>query len=120
MKKLLKIIATSVLSVLACATLFACVPSNIEKAEKKMAKEGYDVKDIGKLGDGCVGGISARKADLQDGIDFLIAYLFESNDDAKDFLADWEELVGNESGTAIRDGKWVYAGTEDAIEDFED
>jgi ABC-type oligopeptide transport system substrate-binding subunit len=38
MKKMLKIIATTALSVLACATLFACVPSNMEKAKTKMKK----------------------------------------------------------------------------------
>ena len=118
MKKILKRIALVVTAGALCATLFACVPSDIAKAKEKMAREGYTVIELPENFDGCVGGISATKVDFQDGADNLTAYLFESISDAKDFLADWDEKVGE--GTAIRDGKWVYTGTEDAIEDFND
>ena len=118
MKKILKRIGLVLAIGVFCVTLFACVPSDIAKAKEKMAKEGYTVVEIPENFDGCVGGISATKVDFQDGADNLTAYLFESVDDAKDFLADWDETVGQ--GTAVRDGKWVYAGTEDAIEDFTD
>jgi hypothetical protein len=36
-----------------------------------------------------------------------------------DFMESLENLVGKEY-SPVQDGKWVYAGTEDAIEDFTD
>ena len=113
MKKTFKIIATTALSVLACATLFACVPSNIEKAEKKMKKEGYTVESYeDKNAEGLVGGFMAiKKGDFIE-VDTLYALYFDDKDSAKDFYEDLNK--------GVQKGKWVYWGDEDAMEDFED
>ncbi len=116
MKKMFKIIATTALSVLACATLFACVPSNMEKAKDKMKKEGYTITAYEGEGtdaiDGLVGGFIATKAGSWTEVDTLTALLFDDKDSAKDFYEDLNK--------GIQKGKWVYYGSEDAMEDFED
>lgn len=113
MKKMFKIIATTALSVLACATLFACVPSNMEKAKTKMKKEGYTIAAYeDKEAEGLVGGfIATKKGDFIE-LDTLTALLFDDKDSAKDFYEDLNK--------GVQKGKWVYWGDEDAMEDFED
>ena len=105
----------AVLAAIACVGCVACVPSNMEKAEKKMKKEGYTViAYTDEEAEGLVGGFNATKMDEWE-LDNLTALLFESRKEAKDFYNDM-----NNKGNAIQEGKWVYWGTEDAIEDFED
>ncbi len=105
-----------ILATLACLFLFACTPSSVEKAEDKMKKEGYTVLAYSdKEADGLVGGFTATKAEGILDVDNITALLFKTKDDAKKFM---EEIDDNSK--AIRDGKWVYWGTEDAIEDFTD
>ena len=123
MKKILKRIALVVTAGALCAMLFACAPSNVSKAEEKMAKQGYTVTDInasilGLLFDGVEGGIMAVDNEGES----IVAVRFESVDDAKDAFKDWDDLLSKlgKEGTAVRDGKWVYSGTGDAIEDFTD
>ena len=43
MKKFIKIVSMAILSMIATAALFACVPSNMEKAKEKMKREGYEI-----------------------------------------------------------------------------
>ena len=115
MKKTFKIIATTALSVLACATLFACVPSNIEKAEKKMKKEGYKITELPETflsPDGFENGFVATKIGSFTEKDGLTVILFDDKDSAKKYYEDLNQ--------GVQKGKWVYYGTEDAIEDFED
>ena len=101
----------ALLATLACLTLFACAPSNVEKAEKKMEKAGYTVKAYeDKEAEGAVGGFVATK-----GInlfDSITAVLFDNKDDAKAFAEAMSAL------NAVQDGKWVYFGSEAAIEAF--
>ena len=127
MKKALKKIFLALAMTMTLFALVACVPSSVEKAKKKMAKEGYtvlsideDVLDALDI-DGAVGGINATKRDGLS-IDSLIAVRFASVKDAKAAIADWDALMNRfgAKGTAIRDGKWVYSGSEDGIEDFTD
>lgn len=109
-----KIICT-ILMALTCLCLFACTPSSVEKAKDKMKKEGYTVLAYSdKEAEGLIGGLNATKMDGLD-VDNITALLFETTKDAKKFMA---ELA--DSSKAIRDGKWVYWGTEDAIDDFTD
>ena len=125
MKKFLRWIALGALSVLTCAMLFACTPSNLEKAESKMEDAGYKVETTTEnLNiDGCVGMIVANKTsgsilggDLK--TDTIYAYLFDSKDSAKAYADSQEDNII--TGTPTQDGKWVYWGNEDAIEDFTD
>lgn len=120
MKKIWKGLALG-LATIACLAFIACTPSSLEDAKDKMAKEGYKVSASTIDADGMVGGFTAIKADgaLDFTPDTILAFLFESKDDAKKFKADFESLVGKDY-SPIQDGKWVYAGTEDAIEDFTD
>ncbi|MBQ7924544.1 MAG: hypothetical protein IJ329_04485 [Clostridia bacterium] len=125
MKKIFKWFTLAAASALTCVMLVACTPSNLEKASDKMAKEGYKVTELkGDSEEGCVGGISATKANLDfTNMDFegdtITAYLFESKKDAEAYVNDVKENWG-EDYSPVQDGKWVYWGTEDAIEDFTD
>lgn len=111
----MKKILCAVLAAVSCLGFAACVPGNVEKAEEKMKKEGYTVIAYeDKEAEGLVGGFNATKFEGFSA-DNITALLFESSSDAKDFVA---ELGDNSK--AVQDGKWVYWGTEDAIEDFTD
>jgi hypothetical protein len=117
MKKLMKWISLA-LAAASCAMFAACAPFSLEKAKERMAKEGYTLQDMpAPLGaDNCVGGILASEGLLDE--DKITAYLFETADDAKAFLSSNAIKLAFPIGTPIQDGKWVYAGSEDAIEDF--
>ena len=120
MKKILRRIVLVLAMAVVSVSLFACVPSNLEKAREKMAREGYTVTNIdASIFDGAEGGIMAT--DVLDG-DMVIAVRFESVKAAKQGLKDWDELMSKlgKQGTAIRDGKWVYSGIGDGVEDFAD
>lgn len=125
MKKTTKWITIVAASALAGMMLMACTPSSLDKAREKMAFEGYKVEEIkGEGVEGFVGGITAYKAELDDGAsetDTLMAYLFDSKKAAKEFYEKNKALAEEEGmGSLLRDGKWVYMGTADAIEDFTD
>lgn len=114
----MKKILCAVLAAVSCLGFAACVPGSVEKAEEKMKKEGYTVIAYeDKEAEGLVGGFNATKVEgfLGSESDSITALLFESSSDAKDFVAE----LGDDS-KAVQDGKWVYWGTEDAIEDFTD
>ena len=105
----MKKVILAILAMLSCFAFVACVPSNVEKAEAKMKEEGYlVVGEEREDAEGFVGGFLATKL-----TDTINAYLFSSKEEAKNFY----ETVG-EKFKAIQDGKWVYWGTEDAIDDF--
>ena len=113
MKKFIKFVTMAMLSASACVAMFACVPSNMEKAKEKMKREGYTVIAYeGDTADGLVGGFVATKNGDFIEIDTLTALLFDDKDSAKDFYENLDK--------GIQKGKWVYYGTEDAMEDFED
>ena len=106
----------AMMAIIACVGFVACVPNNMDNAEKKMKKEGYTVMEYtNDEAEGLVGGFNATKVGDLLSVDNLTALLFESTKDAKEF---YNSLPNK--GSAIQEGKWVYWGTEDAIEDFED
>lgn len=109
-----KIWIAAVLAGLSVISLVACAPRTVEKANEKMRLEGYTVIKTTENAQGFVDGISAEKTD--DGqIEKLVALLFDSKKNAKAYY----ESVKN-STNALLDGKWVYYGTEDGIDDFLD
>ena len=112
----MKKILCAVLAAVACLGMAACVPSNMEKAEKKMKEEGYTVITYtDDEAEGLVGAFTATKMEGLLNVDNVTALLFESSKAAKNY---YEGL--DNKGSALQDGKWVYWGTEDAIEDFTD
>ena len=113
MKKFLTAFVTLMMSI-ACLALAACAPMNIEKAEDKMKDAGYTVVSYDEIeADGLVGGIIATKIEgLLDG-DILYALYFSSIGDAKDYYD------GLDKKDDVKwEGKWVFSGTDDAMEDF--
>ena len=125
MKKFLLAVITAIM----CIGMAACAPANLEKAEKKMEDAGYKVEvtddaDAVKLltAEGAVGMIVAMKGEfsLTTGIDgdMVTAVLFESASAAKDYYEKVSEEEKEEDQVIKQDGKWVYVGTEDAVEDF--
>ncbi len=116
MKKMIKWISLVAASAFGMM-LFACVPSGLEKAENKLAREGYNVTVSTKDG---VEYLYATKLDDNE-TEELYAYRFDSKNEAKTFYKNKKaELLSKGLSSPIQEGKWVYVGTPDAIEDFED
>lgn len=119
MKKFLRAICMAFVVVIAGVALTACKPGSVEKAETKMKDAeytviAYEVKDA----EGFVGGFTASKISVGNGVDFdgMIALLFDSKDNAAEFGENFE--TESKYGEVKVDGKWVYAGTEDAVKAF--
>ncbi len=111
----MKKVICAILVAIACMGFVACVPGNVDKAKEKMKLEGYAVIGVEDYeGEGLVGGFSATKVEWGDA-DNLTALLFSSQKEARGFYNNMED-----KSRAFRDGKWVYWGTEDAVEDFKD
>ena len=118
MKKLTKILSFAFVVLFAGIVLAGCTPANIDKAKAKMEEAGYTVVayDQGKDAEGFVGGFMATNISLTSGVDAMVAILFETSADAKEFSETW---TGNYEGKQVfTEGKWVYTGSEDAIEAF--
>ena len=111
MKKVFTITVFVLIICVMSAILFACVPSNVEKATEKMEKAGYKVISYSKDAEGLVGGIIATKL----GEGSITALYFDSKESAADFYVNAGNLGGDFSDT---DGKWVYYGNSAAIEVF--
>ena len=114
MKKLI----TLLLAALTCLSLSACAPMDLDKAEAKMEKAGYTVvvdKTLsGLLNKDIVGTLVATKSG-----DLLTATLFEDMEAAKEYYDDLvDKNKDKEDQVVKKSGKWVFVGTEDAIEDF--
>ena len=108
-----KFLSTMIMA-LACVAMAACAPMSIEKAEEKMQKAGYTVVAYEKEdAEGLVGGFvaTAGLGGLLSG-NTMTALLFETTDAASDFYS-----VANQAG-AVLDGKWVYWGSEEAVDAF--
>ena len=116
MKKVLRTMSLALVAVLACLVMVGCAPANVEKAEAKMEKAGYTVTayEDAKDAEGFVGGIVATKISLSEGFDGIFAILFDSKENAEDFA---KTFTRNE-GKTITAGKWVYAGSEEAVKAF--
>lgn len=109
MKKIISLILVALVTV-TCFAFTACTPFNIDKAKTKMKEEGYVVVDWPIDSEGFVGGILATR----NIVDSIYALLFDSVKSAKDY---YENKADKSS--AIQKGRWVYWGTEDAIDDFD-
>ena len=123
MKKFL----VALMAALTCFACVACAPANVDKAKAKMEEAGYKVEvsdeDAAELvaGEEAVGMIVAMNGEfsLTGGADFdmLTAVLFESSSAAKDYYEKHKDEA-EEDQVMKQSGKWVYAGTEDAVEAF--
>ena len=121
MKKFAKIFVSVVMLFVMAFTFASCVPSSYDKATEKMEKAGYTVvgTTFDKKEDGSVGTFNATKVVLTNTSESgtLTAILYDSSKDAKAAV----EKVKNENpdSSVKQKGKWVYFGTEKAIEAFE-
>ncbi len=123
MKKKFAWISLAALTALTCVAFVGCekeknLPADLTAAEKKMRAAGYDV-EVDLVDEysseyypvGCVGEFEAEK-----GMTFVEAYFFEDVESAKAFHKSEE---GKEVGMSVQqEGKWVYWGFGDALEDF--
>lgn len=130
MNKIMKKILTAVCAVTLCIGMSACspisiesMPRNIEVAEKRMEKAGYDTKILtveetqellGMEVPGLEKALLATGEEDEYGYGAFIALYFESEDAAKAFM----ELLG-EADQGMQEGKWVYAGEYKAMDAFE-
>lgn len=117
MKKFLKILTMTLATIAAATMFFACNPSSIEKATKKMEDAGYTVSDYTESNDaeGFQGGIIARKGGIAGiGGENIIAVLFDTKENAEAFHNDIKGIFQD----SVVEGKWVYWGSEQAVEDF--
>lgn len=113
MKKILRTMSLALVAVLACLVMVGCAPANVEKAEAKMEKAGYTVfaYEGSKDAEGFVGGMMATK--ILDG-EAIVAILFDSKENAEEFA---KTFTRSEGKTNVA-GKWVYAGSEEAVKVF--
>ena len=112
----LKKVICAVAAAMSCLFLFACTPTSVSKAKEKMREEGYTVSTYSaEDAEDVKGGFVAMKSGGILDVDTITAVLFDSTKAAKKFMKESGDKLN-----AIRDGKWVYWGTEDAIEDFTD
>ncbi len=119
MKRCIKAFAVCLLLVVIMVMTACGVPLDLEKAKKKMKKEGYLVMDYySYYGDeveeieGLLGGFVATKRSIAAGMTVLY---FEDVDASKAYYS----KVRDEIKSAEREGSCVYWGTETAIEEFE-
>lgn len=111
MKKFLLAIVMAIM----CIGLAACAPMNMEKAEEKMQKAGYTVMAYSDDdAEGLVGSFTATKSTGLLSAETLKAYYFDSKDAATDFYGTYSQFNKN----AVLDGKWVYSGSDAAVEAF--
>ena len=115
MKRFLKSLSLGLVMTFVGVLLCGCAPMDTEKAKAKMEEAGYAVVAYEKSteDEGIIGGISATKVSLTDDSSHITAFLFDSIKSAKAYYEKYEdkENIG-------QSGKWVYWGTENAIEVF--
>ena len=123
MKKTIKILFTFTVCMMLCFSLSACKPKNIDKAKSRLEKAGYTVMDyeVEANAEDVVGAILASNFEKVNEIDGMIAILFENKSAAEKY---YERLTENNEPSMVGewklDGKWVYAGTENALDAFFD
>ena len=115
------------LAMMMCLACTACAPMNLEKAEEKMEEAGYKVTvtegDAAELvAENAVGVIVAVDVNISlSGVSggMLTAILFDSFADANAYYKEHKDDEKEKEDQVIKkSGKWVYIGTENAIEDF--
>ena len=115
MKKMI----TFVLAALTCLCFTACAPMDVDKAEEKMEKAGYKVTVVdGTLAEIIDENAEASLTAIKSG-DMLTAVLFKDFKSANEYYKkamDEDKEKGDQ--VVKKNGKWVFVGTEDAIEDF--
>lgn len=114
MKKLIRLIACTIMLVLAMVML-ACTPANLEQAEEKMGKAGYNVNILAE--ENAEGVLVASK-----GNERIMAMLFQTKEQAEEFYNNDYKMLAfilYDIDNAVLDGKWIYSGTSQAMKDFD-
>ena len=105
----------AIVAMIMCIGFAACAPMGIEQAKTKMNEAGYTVTayEADEEAEGVVGGFYAMKGGLLGvGGDNLTALLFSTKEEAAEYYALVDDLG------FVLEGKWVYKGTDAAIEEF--
>ncbi|MBE6548179.1 MAG: hypothetical protein E7667_04795 [Ruminococcaceae bacterium] len=123
-KTILRVVALTLIAVMACAMFVACggPASNPEKAKEALEKNGYTVTVVDGQGvEGLDKMVTGIKIDLEDteNSGMITIFYFESKSAANDAWEDIEKTYGDEEEDVIvkKSGKMIYAGTEQAIKD---
>ena len=113
MKKISRLIACALILVLS-VFMFACTPASLDKAKEKMEKAGYEVSIVeDDKGEGIM---YAYKSNEQ-----IMAIMFADNESAKAFYNDSAKMYAFilfDKDSAVLSGRWIYAGTSQAMKDF--
>ena len=122
--KLIKKLSLVAMLFVAVLSLAACAPKDPAGAKEKLEEAGYSVVVDGTVTPGLlkVFGVKGVKSVItaSNGEEVVQAYYFEDKASAKDAmskLAEWAENNGKESNFK-RSGKWLYAGSEQGMKDF--
>ena len=112
----MKKVLLTILAAIMCIGFAACTPTSVDKAKTKMNKAGYTVSayevDEDKA-EGLVGSFYAAQGGIAGmGGDNLTAMLFATKEDAAEYYSIVDGLG------FVLEGKWVYKGTEAAVEAF--
>ncbi|MBQ8319705.1 MAG: hypothetical protein IJX81_02390 [Clostridia bacterium] len=104
-----------ILAALACFCLVACTPSSIDDAKSKMQEAGYTVEAYSnEEAEGKIGGFIATKSTGLLSSESITASLFDTKENATAYY----EKVKVIHSDITQDGKWVYWGSEAAVEAF--
>ncbi len=126
MKKIVKLLSATLLTVLTAVMLLACAPADLDKAEEKMEEAGYtcmemtgnDLADFvpEEEIDSVSGVITGVKLDDQE--DAFYAIIFKDEASAKDVMSDASTDDMLEGFVVKQEGKWVFMGSETAYDAF--
>ena len=108
--------------VLSLVLLCACAPKNAEKAKAKMEKAGYVVR----IGDAAEMQFDNKynadkwvSASTEDGKNYVVAVSFKTAKDAKAYYEENKKNAEESEDTEMKlSGKWIVAGTKQAVKDF--
>ena len=126
MKKAIKIIAIVAVLAVVGIVLFACAPTDLDKAKAKMEKAGYateikkpDESSKEATEEGIVGVLTAEKVIDKENGEYITALYFKSKEAARKYYEENVEKEKTESKIVIElNGQWLIGGTEAAVEAF--
>ena len=121
MKKVFKSVLMVALCFIVGVGLTACMPKNVDKAMSRMEKAGYTIVGYtdGEDYEGYVDGFIASNVEKVTEMDGLIAMQFDNKSSAEAYFKQLTEKENKSMfGEWFLDGKWVYTGSEAAINAF--
>lgn len=118
MKKFLKSIVVTILTIITAITLFACAPSTIKEAKNKMEDLGYTTIYLNETKqNGLLGTAKFMRVD-KNGSDIITVFLYDSAKTANSLKGKYQKTVNKNESVSV-DGKWIIIATENAKKDFQ-